>query len=442
MNNTQTPGSPAAIENARDKRKRRTLLIVLAVLFVAGLIAAALLWRPWEAPVDTHAADAGNTYTCPMHPQIRNEGPGICPICFMDLVPMKAKATADSDPKLSKEAVALTERGRIVADVATTTVTSRAINSVIDASAGVDYNEATHRVVTARYPGRIERLFVDETGQFVQKGSPIMEVYSPELVSAQQEFLVARETPAIDLPTLDASSAAQDRRPAGERLVNAARRRLELLGMTPAQIGALASRGTIAYTSTVFAPASGTVLKRGVTEGAYVNVGTLIVEMVDLSSVYVIANVVESDAWRVRAGHEMSVSGPAIGGETMHGRIDYIYPSVDASTRSVRVRGVFPNGGMRLKPGMYLNARILAPQGEALVVPVSAVIRTGRRDLVYIEVATNTFEPREVKLGARQGDYYEIAGGSVNKGDRIVIEGGYLIDSESRLSSTGTEVSQ
>ena len=439
--NRSEPRDPAteptrpADPRKRRLRDRRTLVIVAIAL--AALGATLALLRPWERGGDAHTHAAGEQYTCPMHPQVLNDGPGICPICFMDLVPVKSAGTEEaSEKKLSKWAIALSKRGRVIADVRTTTVSSRAINAVIEASAGVDYNEATHRMVTARYAGRIERLHVDETGQAVRKGQPLMEVYSPELVAAQQEYLIARETPQIDLPTLDASSRDDGRRSATERLQQASRRRLELLGMTAAQIAALERRGTIAYTTTVFAPASGIVLRRGVTEGAYVNVGTLVVELVDLSSVYVIANVTEADAWRVRAGQAMTVTGPALGGETLHGTVDYIYPAVDAASRTVRVRGVFSNPGMRLKPGMYVTARILSPQGEALAVPAGAVIRTGKRDLVYVQVAKNTYEPREVTLGARHGDYYELAGGNVNKGDRIVAEGGYLIDSESRLTRT------
>lgn len=427
----------------RDMQKpargnRQTIIIVIVSVLVVALLATAFVLRPWEASAPGAVA-ATEKYTCPMHPQIIKDGPGICPICFMDLVPLKASKATDTSSSLSDDAIALTDRTRVVASVATTTVTSRAVNAVIEAPAGVDYNESTHRVVTSRFAGRIERLYVDQTGQFVRKGAPLMDVYSPELVAAQQEYLVARETPQIELPTLDASSATQGRKPGSQRFINAARRRLELLGMSASQIAALEAHGTIAYTATVFAPASGTVLKRAVTEGAYVGVGTLIIEMVDLSSVYVIANVFEADAWRVRAGQEMSVTGAALGGESLFGYVDYIYPAVDAASRSVRVRAVLANGSMRLKPGMFLSAKILAPRGESLVVPVSSVIRTGRRDIVYVEVAKNTYEPREIKLGDRLGDFYELASGPINKGDRIVSEGGYLIDSESRLSSTGKQ---
>jgi Cu(I)/Ag(I) efflux system membrane fusion protein len=423
---------------SNEPKNNRTIAIVaISALVLIGLAATAWYWHPWTLSVATHADGAVEKYTCPMHPQVIQDGPGVCPICFMDLVPLrKSVGTADSAGHgLSSDVVALTERGRITADVTTTTVTSRPIAAVIESAAGVDFNEATHRVVTARYAGRIERLYVRETGQFVQKGAPLMDVYSPELVAAQQEYLVARGASQIDMPTLDAAVGGQAARSGGERLAGASRRRLELLGMSAAQISALDRRGEITTTTTVFAPASGIVLKREVTEGAYVNVGSMIVELVDLGSVYVIASVVESDAWKVRAGQPMDVTGAAIGGETLHGRVDYIYPAVDVASRTVRVRGVFANPGLRLKPGMYLTSRILAPAGEALVVPAESVIRTGVRDIVYVEVRRNTFEPREVKLGARQGEYYELAGGDLNKGDRIVAEGGYLIDSESRLSS-------
>lgn len=421
-----------ATEPRRGVRRRIVIASIIGVLLV-GAATAAWLWGPWGAGAE-HADAAGEKYTCPMHPQVVQIGPGICPICFMDLVPLRSAAADDGeDSGLSAAVIALSERGRITADVATTTVSAQAVGATIESAAGVDYNEATHRVVTARFAGRVERLFVDQTGQLVSKGAPLMEIYSPELVAAQQEYLVARETPQIELPTLDASSEAQGRRSGSQRLVQASRKRLELLGMTAAQIAALESRGEIAYSATVFAPASGIVLKRSVTEGAYVNVGTLIIEMVDLSSVYVIASVIESEAWKVKQGQPMSVTGASLGGETLHGSVDYVYPVVDASSRTVRVRGVFANPGMRLKPGMYLTAKIVAPQKQALVVPASAVIRTGRRDIVYVEVAKNTYEPRDITLGARQGDFYEIAGGPINVGDRIVAEGGYLIDSESRL---------
>ncbi|MEP7220876.1 MAG: efflux RND transporter periplasmic adaptor subunit, partial [Bacteroidota bacterium] len=210
--------------------------------------------------------------------------------------------------------------------------------------------------------------------------------------------------------------------------------RLELLGMSAAQITALEGHGEVAYTTTVFSPESGVVLKRGATEGAYVAEGAMLLELADLSSVWVMANVSEADINRLKPGMMMRVSAPALNGEHLEGRVEYIYPVVDPETRTVRVRGLFANPRLLLKPGMYLSATISIPSRDLLAVPAGAVIRTGRRDLVYVEVGTNTFEPRQVTLGLKDGDYYEIAGGDLKEGDNVVAEGGFLLDSESRLS--------
>jgi Cu(I)/Ag(I) efflux system membrane fusion protein len=423
----------------KTRSKRRLAIAVLATVLVVGAVGGYLLYcRPWEAQAAQDSANGENIYTCPMHPQVLQEGPGICPICFMDLVPKTAKARPSANEHeghdLSAEAVALTERGRVIADVATTTITTRPLSTTVTASAGVDYNEATHRMITARFAGRVERLFVDRTGQYVAKGSPLMEVYSPELVTAQQEYLIAHETPQLELaatatgPTTDARS---------NRMVRSARRRLELLGMSAAQINALEQRGEISYTTTVFAPFSGIVVRRDVTEGGYLGLGAPIVELVDLGTVYVIANVNESQAWNVRPGQQIAISGPALGNDQIMSRVEYIYPAVDAASRTVRVRAIVSNPGTRLKPGMFVTARISVPGGTAAVVPADAVVRTGKRDLVYVEVGRNMFEPRDIKLGVRDGDYYQVVGGEVKAGDRIVAEGGYLLDAERRLQAPG-----
>jgi Cu(I)/Ag(I) efflux system membrane fusion protein len=438
-------GGPSTMKSSnhplagQTRSKRRLVIAVLStVLLVGGIVGYLLYCRPWEAQAAQNSATGENTYTCPMHPQVLQEGPGICPICFMDLVPktVKAKPSANGHEghDLSADAVALSERGRVIADVATTTIVTRPLSTTVTASAGVDYNEATHRIITARFAGRVERLFVDRTGQYVAKGSPLMEVYSPELVTAQQEYLIARETPQLELTATATGSTTETR---GNRMVRSARRRLELLGMSAGQISALEQRGEIAYTTTVFAPFSGLVVRRDVTEGGYLGLGAPIVELVDLGTVYVIANVNESQAWKVRLGQPITISGPALGIDEITSRVEYIYPAVDAASRTVRVRAVVSNPGTRLKPGMFVTARISVPGGEAAVVPADAVVRTGKRDLVYVEVGRNMFEPRDIKLGVRDGEYYQVVGGAVKAGDRIVSEGGYLLDAERRLQAPG-----
>jgi Cu(I)/Ag(I) efflux system membrane fusion protein len=334
--------------------------------------------------------------------------------------------------------VHVTPRDRVVADVKTVKIDHRTVTSQLVVSAGVDYNEASHRIVSSRFGGRIERLFVDQTGQYVKRGQPLMEIYSPELIVAQKEYLLARETPAVlTMPgsTLDDPEIDRRREEQASRLIASSRKRLELLGMSAAQIAALEKRGEIAYSTTVFSPAEGTVVQRSVSEGQYVNEGTTLLEIIDLSTVWVLANVYESDVHRIRQGMDMMVSGPSLGGETLHGRVTFIYPMVDAQTRTVKVRGVFSNPGTRLRPGMYLTATIRTDGGDVLAVPATSVIRTGVRDIVYVEVKKNEFEARDVTLGTRHGDFYEIASGDLKAGDMVVEQGGYLIDSERQLTS-------
>lgn len=424
--------------------QRRTLLVIGSILLLGAGIAAGYFLLPGITGTDAadgHDHAEGTIYYCPMHPQVRQDEPGVCPICHMDLVPEGAPDAAAqhaAGTEGHEDMIHLTPRDRVIADVGTVEVTYRQIGASVTAAATVQANEATQKAVTARYPGRIDRLYVDKTGEYVRKGGPLAEIYSPELIAAQKEYLIALETkdrgllPGIERTGENAASEGR-----GDRLVRASRDRLKLLGMGEAQIDALEKRGDIAYTTTIFSTASGIVTTRGVTEGAYVNEGTLLLEVVDLSSVWVIANVYESDVSNVAPGMRMAVTGPALGGATLEGRLDYVYPSVDPASRTVQVRGVFANPGLRLKPGMYLTATIMKPAADVLAVPVGAVIRTGVRDLVYVEVEENMFEAHEVTLGMKGNGYYEIVAGDLKRGDRVVAEGGFLLDSERQLGASG-----
>jgi len=432
----------AGRDDATLRRRRAAFALAGAILLLC--LGAAGYFLLLDDSREEHAHEAGMLYTCPMHPQVIRDEPGTCPICHMDLVPMRASAapgTGNDSAASHAVRVTMTPEERIVANVGTAEAGYRAVAAQLEVAGAIDYNEATHRVVTARFGGRIERLYVKETGQYVRAGEPLMEIYSPELVTAQQDYLLARETSTIRTPAGlggddGAAERAEERR---GRLLRASRKRLELLGMSSAQIAALEQRGEIAYQTTVFSPASGVVIRRGITDGAYVNEGALLLELADLSSVWVLASVYESDVRRMKPGLPMMVTGPALGGERRQGRVQYIYPTVDPETRTVQVRGLFANADMLLKPGMYVSVSIGLPAGDVLAVPASAVVRTGRRDLVYVEVAANTFEPREVRTGVRDDGYYEIVEGELRAGDRVVTEGGFLIDSESRLSGAAMD---
>lgn len=428
-------------KGAGDRQGRGTLLIVGALILLAAGIAGGYFLLPLlTGEPGEHDHDSGTVYYCPMHPQIRQDKPGVCPICHMDLVPEDSpkglEGTGLDEPN---DMVSLTPRDMVIADVATTEVDYRMMSSGVTASAEAAVNESTHRMVTSWFPGRIERLYIDRTGEYVRKGEPLAEIYSPELATAQKEYLIALDTRRRGLLAgLEESgpdskpNAPNDR---SEGLIRSARQRLVLLGMSDNDIRALEERGEITYTTTIRSTASGIVTNRAVTEGAYVNEGTLLLEVVDLSSIWVFANVYETDVNNIPKGATMTVTGPGLNGAELQGRVDYIYPSVDPATRTVRVRGVFANPNTRLKPGMYLTANVNVDGRDVLAVPKGAVIRTGTRDLVYVEVQENTFEAREVTIGMRDDGYYEIVAGNLKRGDNVVSEGGYLIDSERQLNA-------
>ncbi|MGE3799382.1 MAG: efflux RND transporter periplasmic adaptor subunit [Candidatus Kapaibacterium sp.] len=421
---------------------RVALIVVVGLLIAVGGVAAGYFLLPSFVGMAGHNHADETIYFCPMHPQVRQNEPGVCPICHMDLVPENNPDGMSEQMEGGENLVHITPRQRLIADVATVEVDYRQLQSDITAPATVGVNEETQKVVTAWFPGRIEKLYVQKTGDYVRKGSPLALIYSPELVTAQKEYLLALDARDRQLlPTIERRGERSAPNEGENRLVVASEERLKLLGMTDGQIQGLRERGEIARTTTIFSTASGIVTRRSVVEGAYVNEGTTLIEVVDLSAVWVIANVSESQANLIRPGMIMSVTGLSLNGKVMNGRVEYIYPMVDPESRTIQVRGVFANPNLQLKPGTYLTASLTHSATDALAVPVGAVIRTGERDLVYVESGEHTFEAREVTLGMKSNGYYQIVAGNINRGDKVVAEGGYLLDSERELSggSSGGE---
>jgi membrane fusion protein, copper/silver efflux system len=357
-------------------------------------------------------------WTCTMHPQVHMDRPGSCPICGMDLV--KRVEGAEPDTTSNKDAanmISLNPKGQILANITTIKVKKEKLQDQITAYSYMDFVENNRKTISARFNGRIEKLFVDKTGDYIKKGQPLFEIYSPDLVQAQNDYIVA----------LQNSSSSSS-------LLQAAEKKLEIFGMTPAQIQKLETTKEAAITVTYYSPVNGTVIEKKIQEGDYVNEGTVIYNVADLSTVWNIAEVYENDLKYVKVGNPVKLHLRAYPGEEYTGRISFIYPVIDPQTRTVKVRSEFTSLGGKLKPQMYGETVFSVSGGEGILVPADAVIIAGKRAVVWTKTSGNMFEAKNVLIGNRFGDKYQIVAG-LNEGDEIAATGGFLIDSESQLKS-------
>ncbi len=337
------------------------LIILIVVVASAG---GYYLWRVKGAH-ETHkgeqAAQGPVQYTCPMHPFIIKDKPGACPICGMTLVPVKK---AEGEQPKGKEAemlghVSLSPTQMVMANVATTEAKAMPLNKEINAIGIVQYDQARQAKVTAWVAGRIDKLHVNTVGSYVSKGRPVAEVYSPDLVSAQQEYLLA-------LKSRDQfkNSPIQSISQGGEGLVASARQRLKLMGVKDEQIAALEKAGEPNIRLPIYTPLSGIVIEKIVQVGQYVNVGDTLFNIADLSTVWVEVEVYENEFPNIKIGQMVDLVSQSYPGKTFRGRVAFIYPFLDPKTRTVKVRVEIPNPGLRLKPDMFVNAIGQGPVGQ------------------------------------------------------------------------------
>ncbi|MFU8802970.1 MAG: efflux RND transporter periplasmic adaptor subunit [Bradymonadaceae bacterium] len=369
-------------------------------------------------------------WTCPMHPQIRQDGPGTCPICHMDLVPVSSGGGQEM------AAIQLSEGAQRLAQVQNGFVESGPLMDKIDVYGAVDVNEESEVDLAAWTGGRIERLLVSAVGEEVQEGDLLAQIYSPEILATQQALLQVIQNAA------SAREAGSERRlRAAEAARPALRSQLRLLGVSSRQIQAIEAGGQPQETVDVYATASGTVRSRNVSEGDYVEEGDSILSLAALDSVWGQLEIYEGDLRRVAVGMPVTATTPALGGEKLEGRISFISPQIDEQKRIARARVVLPNEDGHLRPGMYLNATIDAPyeDEEVLSVPKSAVLWTGQRSLVYLydrSLEPAGYVPREVELGPRVADRYVIKDG-LKEGDEIAIRGAFRIDASLQIQNPG-----
>ncbi len=293
----------------------------------------------------------------------------------------------------------------------------------------VEYDESQLTDVSLKFDGWIETLYVNETGLLVQRGQELFELYSPDLVSTQQEYLTAFDhfERLKESGNLEAVEATR-------RLVDASAQRLEYWDIDPRHVRDLEASRTVLRALPVHSPATGYVIEKNVVEGTYMKAGHLLYRVANLDVVWVLADIYEYELPMVSVGQQVEVSLAYLPGETFRGTVAYIYPYLEASERTVKVRVQLPNPGHRLKQGMYADV-VLAEERKAVrVVPRAAVLDSGTRQVVFAALDDGRFEPRPVTLGARFDDYHEILSG-VEEGERIVTSGNFLLDSESQLAS-------
>lgn len=308
------------------------------------------------------------------------------------------------------------------------TVDERMLDNTVRTVGTVAVDETTLSDVTPRFSGYVERLYVDATGQRVRKDQPLMDVYSPELVAAEQELLAAA--------TLQASvgaSTVPGVPPASTDLVTAAKRRFASWGISDAQVDSILRTGQVRQTLTLYAPASGVVLEKSVVRGQAITAGTMLYRIANLRDVWIDVALREQDAAFVRRGSRAAIALVALPGRTIDGRVAYVYPTVDQAARTVRARVEVPNPGGILKPGMYATVTLATPMHRTLTVPASAVLNTGDRTLVFMDMGDGTLMPMDVETGRTAGAYTEVLSG-LDAGQRVVTSAQYLFDSESNLA--------
>ena len=318
--------------------------------------------------------------------------------------------------------IPLNERDQILANVSTVVVGYEQIEHTVRAFGTLEIPEPNNTIISARFNGRIEKLYVNSVGTKVKKGEPLFDVYSPDIIQAENEYKQALTSTA----------------PTKEEFLVIAKSKLHLLGMTDDQIHNLETQTTVPLVITYHSPRSGIIIDKKIVEGIYVNEGTILYDVSDISTLWNVADVYESDVTHIHTGEQATLSTASYPDETFKATISLIYPVVNPQSRTVKVRLTVNNADEKLKPNMYTETIFMRKKEKALTVPVGAVLITGKRNLVYVKAEhENHFEAREIGIGTRFNSKYEVTWGLM-EGEEVVSEGGYLIDSESQLKTGST----
>lgn len=438
MSDAPKPASPPATPSTSPSRGRSLVGVVLAAL-VGGAAAGGGVWlmmrdRPRvEAPT---AVVEAPLYQCPMHPTVSSDHPGDCPICGMKLVKVERGAASPAQPAAERGGPAVKGLAPVTIDparqqligLATAPVKRAPVAERWQTVGRVTVDPTGVRKTNVKVEGYVERVFVDFVGRAVKRGDPLFSMYSPRLLSAQSEYLLA-----LKMRAALTKSGAQGED--GETLVKSARRKLELWDVPEAEIERLEKTGEPSKTLTFVSPISGVVTDKKISEGSRLAPGDLPYEITDLSMVWVMADAYESDLARVKLGSPATLTLSAYPGRAFKGQVSFVDPLLDPASRTLKVHLHFPNPTGELKPEMFGEVALQGSQRQALVVPADALIHAGTRDVVFLALGEGRFQPREVKVGAKMDALVEILEG-LEEGQLVVTRANFLIDSESQLRSS------
>lgn len=414
------------------KRTVRIAGILLIGLFLGWLIFGGSA-ADHAASVNEHISEAHTNeqgeivYTCSMHPSVRQSEPGNCPICGMELIPANQESSTESP---GPNEIQMTKAATRLAQVQTTKVVKKIATRKIRMPGKVVVDERKTASISAQFPGRIEQLYVDFTGQQVSKGEKLASIYSPQLVTAQKELLEAAK-----------------RKESNPTLYLATRKKLELWELPESTINEIEQSGNIQTTVDIVSPLDGVITERKVAREDYVNRGSLMYKIADLSMVWIMFDAYESDLAGLQTGDQVSFSVQAYPGEPFEAEVTYIDPILDSQSRTANIRAEAENPDGRLKPQMLaegiVSSNIYGGRKQVLI-PKSAVLWTGERSVVYVQkpnTSQPTFEFREVILGQRVGDQYIVKSG-LQPGEQVVTHGNFKIDSAAQLAGKASMMNQ
>ena len=423
---------PAAGKSDSKKRAKWFIALALISLLVVGLAKKDLLLSVLSSQTGGKTASGEKKilyWVDPMHPSYKSDRPGTAPDCGMDLVPVyEVEQTASGMPE---GAVQISPEKQQLIGVTYGAVSYESVSKTIRAVGRIAYDETRISHVHTKIEGWIEEVQVDFLGKEVKQGEPLLSIYSPDLLQSQQEYLLALKgrRELGESPFREAVMGA-------DSLHESAKRRLELWDMTGEQIAQLERTGKPIKAVPLYAPASGFVLTRNAYIKQRVTADTELYSIADLSSVWVIADIYEYEAVEVSVGQAATVTLAYMPGRPFKGKVTYIYPQVDATTRTLKARIEVANPDFKLKPEMFANVELSVSYGKSLVIPQEAVMDSGSEQTVFVGLDGGYFEPRRVRLGAKVNDKYIVLSG-LKAGERIVTSGNFLIDSESKLKSGG-----